>query len=170
MNKLFLRVLLLVIILSSIVTSGFSVKDQGTNNKKETIRLMGTALNVACNKTAIATVIIYFDGTNVTAEGFFDGINLFGIYKNVKGFVIPGNENSGTMSLLFDGIVSLGDNDNSGFPPKTKTQYVMSLILGHGGAIGTYKVGKLLPHFDYEQYGIMHLSIQRRAVDISNED
>lgn len=169
---IFSKVIFPVILICLMISQGFSIDAQEMNSGKETIKLketinlIGTALNVAVNKTALATVTISLIGTNISAEGFFDEINLFGTYKNLKGFIVRENADTGTKTLQFEGIMNLGDHDNSGFPPKTQTQFVLSLILSSGGALGTYKVGKLNPYFDYEQYGIMNLSIQKQTREI----
>lgn len=120
-------------------------------------KLAGIATNVSVNKSSgIKIEISKIDDENYLMKGSFDNINLFGNFE-LNGKILPNANGEGVICMQFTGMAYLGENDGSGFPPNTKASFVITLSLTAGGAKGTYHIGKISSHIDYEQYGILEL-------------
>jgi hypothetical protein len=137
-----------VVLLQVIVTQGGA--------EKTDIEVSGTVTNVTVGKsTGVTFHITSEDGKAFQARGAYDGKNLFGRF-DVPGEVVYSRPD--VTCFQFSGDIEFGGGDGSGFPTGTKTTYVMSIMLTKQDVKGVYRIGKIPPDVELEQYGTMDLS------------
>lgn len=121
------------------------------------IAVNGSVTNVTYgNVGGVAFHILSTDGGKTyRAVGAYDGKTLWGKF-DLPGKVVSSDGKA--TCLVFTGELLMGD-DGSGLPSGTKAEYVMSIMLGGEGAKGVYRLGKIPPTMDLEQYGTMDLSL-----------
>lgn len=116
----------------------------------------GTAYNLIADKyDGVLCKLKTYENGRYTLEGVFNNVNLFGQF-NIEGKKIMSYA-GGKSAFNFAGMINLGISDNSGFPPNTKAQFSVSLVVDKNGGEGIYVVGLIPGFFDYTQAGTINL-------------
>jgi hypothetical protein len=133
------------------------------DDRIETMKIEGTVTNLSVGKSAQVMFQVSTDQkdpTKVRAKGAYDNKNLVGKF-DVQGRIV--NQTEETTSMQFTGFLVLG-GDESGFPDKTKVEYVMTLLFSGKEVKGVYRIAAM-PEFgiDFEQHGTMDLKSNKRV-------
>jgi hypothetical protein len=128
--------------------------------QKKTVEFYGNAGNLTGNVVGGVSMMLGTDslGNYISAKGCYDNKKLFGCFdlgKPVSSTAFSGSEST---VLKFEGFLTFGGTDGSGFPANSKSIYVMWLVLTPGGISGMYIINKIPGIIETEQTGIISLS------------
>lgn len=131
--------------------------------QKKTVELYGSAGNLTGNVIGNVSMKLETDslGNYISVKGCYDNKNLFGCFDMSKPASTAAFSGSASTVLKFEGYLTFGGSDGSGYPASSKTVYAMWLILTEMGVTGMYIIDNLSEIIPTENTGILSLSYKK---------
>lgn len=115
--------------------------------------LRGIAHNLSAHATSgISFTVSRGDDGKFSLKGSFDGNSLFGTFTASQRLMTTFTDGSG-IYLVFDGTLTVGGPDRSGFPAGTTGYFRFYLSLTKASSEAAYLIGPLGSFVPYEQAG-----------------
>ncbi len=131
-------------------------RKSSVENTEETF-FSGIAYNITANRSAgIYCTVKKYGEKKYQINGTFDNTNLFGQF-DLPGKCIRSWNDQKINILQFNGTMTIGGDDNSGFSDNTKIQIHITLKINSGGAEGIYHIEPIGSYIEYPQYGTLQL-------------